>query len=391
MPTSLDSALQLLDHDVYGLSLRALATAFAIVFASLLLRRLVVGGVLGAFHRWAEKTEREWDEQLIAAVRAPLEAAVVVYGVWLAARVFLVQADLADLAVAFDTVRRVGLLLIAGWAVFRIVAVVDRTLRQRAADPDDPFDLGLVPLFTNSGRIVAVMVFGTMIAQELGYSVGGLVASLGLGGAAVALASRDAVANLFGFVMIMVDKPFSVGDWIRGDSFEGVVEEIGFRSTRIRTFGKTVENIPNNVMANANVENMDRRRDAHLNVRRIKMTIGVTYSTTTAQMEGALEAIRTILREDEGVDRRMTMLVNFTDFGASSLDIFIYYFSNRADWAYYLAVRERVNLKIMRALEDLGLSFAFPSQSLYVEKMPDDFGRVAGEAGRDVAREDLPR
>jgi MscS family membrane protein len=221
-----------------------------------------------------------------------------------------------------------------------------------------------------------------VIAQNLGYSVAGLIASLGLGGAAIALASQDTIANLFGSVMILADKPFKVGDWVKGDGFEGIVEEIGFRSTRIRTFAQTVENVPNKLLASVRVENVDRRRDPGLNVRRVEMNVGVTYRTTAEQMERTLEAIRSILKEDPGVDQRMFQLVSFTDFGDSALTIYLYYFSDKADWAYHLGVRERVNLKIMRALEELGVQVAFPTRSIYIESVPRELRPEAPPAGR---------
>jgi MscS family membrane protein len=361
-----------LAFEIYGVSLATIATGFAIVLVTLALRRAIAGVIERWVHKLAERSASTWDDTFVAAVRPPLEGAILLYGLWMATRVMVLPLESSDLVETVDGARGVGMLLLAAWAVFRGVNMVDDTLRRRATDPDLNFDLSLVPLVTTSLRILVVLVFGTMIAHNLGYSVGGLVASLGLGGAAVALASRDAVANLFGFVMILVDKPFKVGDWIRGGDFEGVVEEVGLRSTRIRTFEKTIESIPNNLLANVWVENMDRRKDFGLNVRRINQTIGVTYSTTPAQIRDALDGIRRILREDEGVDQRMTQLVRFTDFADSSLSIFVYYFADKADWDYYLAVRERVNLAIMELFAELGIDFAFPSRSVYLQSLPAD-------------------
>ena len=263
-------------------------------------------------------------------------------------------------------------LLISSWGVWRLLSVFDEILKTKAKDPEHWLDIGIVPLIGMSLRILVMITAGIVIAQNLGYSVSGLVASLGLGGAALALASKDTIANLFGSLMIVIDKPFKVGDWIKGSGFEGVVEEIGFRSTRIRTFGKTIENIPNNLLANIKVENMDRRKDEGLNVRRIKMNVGVDYGVNADKMELILAGLKEILKNDEGVDQRMTQLVRFTDFGESTLDIFLYYFADSADWDYYLSVRERVNMKIMRLLESHGASLAFPSQSIYLESVPGE-------------------
>jgi MscS family membrane protein len=355
-------AQAVLEQEIAGISVRTGAVAFLILFFALGLRRIITNVVARGLLRLTARTSEEWDDEVVAAAQTPMEVAIVLWGVWAAARVLMLPLELEGLVGTLDAARNVAFVALAGWAVLRLVAVVENALRRRAADPESLFDIGLVPVIIATARILTVLVFATVIAGNLGYSVTGLVASLGLGGA---------VANLFGFFMILLDRPFRVGDWIKGDGFEGTVEEIGFRSTRIRTFAKTVENIPNNVMANAYVENMDRRRDPGLNVRRVSMTVGVTYATTPEQMEAVVEALRAMLAEDEGVDNRMTQFVYFTDFGASSLDIFLYYFTTRADWAFFLEVRQRVNLKILRILREQGLEIAFPSRSLYVESLPD--------------------
>lgn len=357
--------------EFHGISLRTAAAAFTVLFLALLFRRVISNVIAKGLLKLAARTRYEWDDEIVAALQSPMEAVVVIWGIWMASRVLLLPLEMEELVAQLSTARTVLVLLVVAWAAFRLVAVGERALRKRANQPDNLFEVGLVPVVVAALRIFVVLIFSTVIASSLGYSVTGLAASLGLGGAALALASRDAIANLFGFFMILLDRPFRVGDWIKGSGFEGVVEEIGFRSTRIRTFGKTVENIPNNLMANAYVENMDRRRDAGLNVRRISMTVGVTYATTPDQMETVIGELRKMLDEDPGVSSAMTKLVYFTEFGASSLDIFFYYFSNRADWAYYLEVRQRVNLQIMRILAKHGLEVAFPSQSVYLESLPD--------------------
>jgi MscS family membrane protein len=167
---------------------------------------------------------------------------------------------------------------------------------------------------------------------------------------------------MFGSVTIFTDRPFQVGDWIKASGVEGYVEDVGFRSTRIRTFDKTLVSVPNSKLAGNTIENMDARP-----VRRVKMTVGVTYETKSDQMRKAVEAVREILRSHQGIWQDY-WLVYFTDFGASSLDIFIYYFTKSKVWAEYLEVRQDVNLKIMSKLEEMGLEIAFPSQTVYLKK-----------------------
>jgi len=199
------------------------------------------------------------------------------------------------------------------------------------------------------------------VVQLLGYSVSSLLAGLGIGGLAVALALQDTLSNFFGSIFIFVDRPFRVGDMVRIDDVEGTVEEIGFRSTRIRTWPATLVSIPNKTVAESVVDNWSK-----MPKRRVFQTVGVTYETSADQMERAVAAIRKILEDDAGVDPEF-LVVRFEDFGASSLDIRVAYFTKATDYAGYLETRERVNLAIMRALEQLGLSIAFPTHTVYFE------------------------
>lgn len=377
----MESLATILDLELAGVTVRHAGLALVILFATLLLRRIAVDVLLARLHRVFQRTAATWDDPMVETSRSPLRWLITLYGLWLAVRVIATPMDLPELREWLDDAGQIILLFVGAWWVFRLVDVVDVLLRERAADPNDWMDRGLVPLFVSSLRILVLLVSGLVIAQNLGYSVGGLIASLGLGGAAVALASQETIANLFGSVMILADKPFKVGDWIKGDGFEGIVEEIGFRSTRIRTFAQTVENVPNQLLASVRVENVDRRRDPGLNVRRVEMTVGVTYRTSADQMARTLETIRRILKEDPGVDPRMSQHVYFTEFGDSALNVFVYYFTNKADWAYHLGVRERVNLAIMRGLEELGVQVAFPSRSLYIESVPPELRPEATRAG----------
>ena len=160
--------------------------------------------------------------------------------------------------------------------------------------------------------------------------------------------------------MIILDRPFHIGDWIKAGEMEGVVEEIGFRSTKIRTFAKTQISVPNNIIANMALDNFSR-----MPKRRIKLNVGVTYETTPPQMQKAVQNIRQMLEKHPGIHQEF-MLVNFTDFGPSSLDILVYCFTVTTEWAEYLRVRQEIALNIMIILEEIGLEIAFPSQSLYL-------------------------
>jgi MscS family membrane protein len=194
---------------------------------------------------------------------------------------------------------------------------------------------------------------------------------LGIGGLAFALAAKDTVANLFGSFSLLADRTIRIGEWIIVNNVEGVVEDIGMRTTKIRSFGKSVITVPNHVIANNPIENFSRR-----GIRRIKMSIGLTYSTSTEQITNIVDDIKTMLQTHEGISHNDTLLVNFESFGDSSLNIFIYTFTNTANWENYLRIREDINLKIMKIVEKHGSSFAFPSQSIYLESMPESNNMV---------------
>jgi MscS family membrane protein len=218
--------------------------------------------------------------------------------------------------------------------------------------------------------LIAAIGLGAIL-QVWGINVTALVASLGIGGLAFALAAKDTIANLFGSFSLLADKTIRIGEWIIVNGVEGVVEDIGMRTTKIRSFGKSIITVPNHVIANNPIENFSRR-----GIRRIKMNIGLTYDTTTDQITNIVNEIKTMLNTHEGISHNDTLLVNFESFGDSSLNIFIYTFTNTANWEDYMKIREDINLKIMKIVEKNGSSFAFPSQSIYVESMPQNNNMV---------------
>jgi MscS family membrane protein len=197
--------------------------------------------------------------------------------------------------------------------------------------------------------------------KSLGVDVGAVLTGLGIGGLAVAFAAQDTIANLFGSFVVVLDHPFRVGDYVRIGAAEGTVEDIGLRSTRLRSADRTLVVLPNKTAAAETIVNFTRMPQ-----RRIDQKLGLTYSTTPEQMEAVLADLRRILAEDPGVHQDF-IVVNFTDYNASSLDIAITYFTADPDFRRHLAVRERINLKIMRAVAARGLSFAFPTQTFHVE------------------------
>lgn len=215
---------------------------------------------------------------------------------------------------------------------------------------------------------IIIIALGLMsLLQIWDINVSGFVASLGLGGLAFALAAKDAAANIFGSVAIIADKAISVGEWIEVDGIEGIVMDIGMRTTKIRSFQNAIITMPNQIIANTKIINYSRRKE-----RRIKARIGLTYSTSSTQLQKILKDIKEMLKSHDGVAQNSTMLVNFDRFEESNLSIFLYFFTNTSNWEKYLSIKEELNLNIIRIVEDNRAEFAFPSQTIYIENTNKD-------------------
>jgi MscS family membrane protein len=376
---SINTALDFATERIFlGISLRQYILAFLAIFFALLLRKLVTSLVLRTLKRFAARTATNLDDMLIDAVGPPIAFGFVIAGLYVAAVVLTLPSEPVNVR-GFSFQFLSALIIIdVTWLVIRVIDSTSRFFSTLAGKTESKLDDQLIPVLRKSLKTFVGVIAFLFLAQNLGYSVASLLAGLGIGGLAVALAAQDTLSNFFGSLTILVDRPFAVGDWIEIDGNEGVVEEIGFRSTRIRTFAKTQISIPNSVLANSAINNWSR-----MPIRRVKMVVGVTYDSSAEHMERAVEGIRSILRDHARVYQDF-FLVNFTDFGASSLDIFVYYFTKTTVWGDYLGVRQDINLRIMRLLENLGMEVAFPSRTVYLKS--DDQGEDTDETRRQTAK-----
>lgn len=341
---------------------RALAFLLTVAFVWVA-RRIIMRLTLRVLGVLTRKTENSLDDRIIEALDPPIGYFLVALGAYVSLLWFRLTPAIRDFA---DSAYRLAAITIVAWALLRMVGVLTDILARIAARTESDLDDYLVPLVSRVLRVVIIAMAIVIVLQELGFNVAGVLAGLGVGGLAFALAAQDTVANWFGALMIYTDRPFEVGDWIKTGELEGVVEDVGLRSTKVRTFSKTVVSVPNRALANDVIENFSR-----MPKRRVYFRLGVTYGTTPAMMEETLERIRDILRSHADVDQEF-WLVKFSDFDDSALTIMIYYFTCTTDWDEYLSIRQDVNLKIMHSLAEIGVSVAFPSRSIYVENPDPD-------------------
>ncbi len=314
------------------------------------------------FENWlrriAAKTSWEIDDRMIPAMRGPMSWFVFVLGMFVALTVLSFSPEW-DKAIVLGF--KAATMTVVFWGLLRVVDVLAETMTRLAKDRNSNVH-GFIPLIQKAVRTFLFVIAVILVVQNLGYSVSSLLAGLGIGGLAVALAAQETLGNFFGSISLVADRPFKVGDWIQvGNKVDGNVEEIGMRSTKVRTWSKSLMSIPNKVLASEIIENWSK-----MPKRRVKQYIAVTYSTPADTMHDLVEDIRQLLREDEGVQQDF-ILVNFTDFAESSLQILVYYFTSTTAWLKYMDIRQRINIKIMKAIEARGASMAFPTRSLQFE------------------------
>ena len=256
--------------------------------------------------------------------------------------------------------------LIFIYAVFKIfLKVIDYIgliLKQRAALTENKMDDQLIPFATEIGRIL-VIIFALffVLGNVFGINITALATGLGIGGIAIAMASKESLENLLGSFTIFFDRPFTVGDVVKAGNVTGMVEKVGFRSTRIKTFDKSVVTVPNKKMIDAELDNLGLRP-----VRRVKFHVGLTYSTTTEQIKKIVSEIQEMINSHEKTNEEGK--VRFQEFGASSLDILILYYVNSPKWEDLIDVKEDINYKIMDIVKKHNSDFAFPSTSVYLHQ-----------------------
>ena len=253
------------------------------------------------------------------------------------------------------------ILITVFWTLLRVVDYIGDRLKFKAQKTESKVDDQLIPFAIEIGKVL-IVIFGVLILLSNVFSVDvtALAAGLGVGGVAVALASKESLENLLGSFTIFLDKPFQVGDIITIGNITGKVEKVGFRSTRVRTFDKSVVTVPNKNLVIAELDNLGVRP-----VRRVKINIGLTYSTTVDQIKEIVNDIQKLIDDHEQTNQDGK--VRFLNFGASSLDVMVLYFVNSPDWDILVDTQQEINFKIIEIVKKHGSDFAFPTTSVYLE------------------------
>lgn len=337
-----------------------ISQVFIIVFLALM-GDFVQRRVIKHIGRQLEKTKNPWDDATLIALRRPLSFLIWVVGLSIAAEITSQQME-PSFGNFIEPTRNVAVILAITWFLVGFIREAEANLIARHKANDELVDVTTMDAIAKLVRLSVIITAGLVILQTLGFSISGVLAFGGVGGIAVGFAARDLLANFFGGLMIYLDRPFSVGDWIRSPDreIEGTVERIGWRLTIIRTFDKRPLYVPNSIFANIAVENPSRMTN-----RRIYETIGIRYSDVE-KMEAITADVKSMLHQHPDIDNSLTLMVNFVTFAASSINFFIYTFTKTTDWVEFHKIKQDVLLKIENIISSHDAEIAFPTSTVHV-------------------------
>lgn len=350
-------------NGVGGVDIGQAINALLILLAFFILRGLIAKFLIGWLRRMAASTEWRIDDYVVDAIAPPLRAIPVVFGIFVATNYMKFDGLIETVT---ENVTRTLIVIVIFWALMRAIGPLSRTFVKL----EEILSRELVEWIMKALRVAVVLVGVATVLQIWGIEIGPIIAGAGLFGVAVALGAQDLFKNLIAGILILGEKRFRKGDWIKVEGIvEGTVEAIGFRSTVIRRFDQAPVMVPNAQLSDTAVTNF-----SDMTYRRIFWHIGVEYSTTIEQLSEIREGIATYIEENKDFVKpsEASTFVRIDRFNDSSIDILVYCFTYTKVWGEWLEIKEKLAYKIMDIVHGAGSGFAFPSTSLYVESLPSD-------------------
>ncbi len=338
----------------YGNTVQEWAISAVVIILSIAVGKMIYWLFSNVVRRMTAKTETKLDDILIDMVEEPLVVTLILAGIWFGLSLLNLPESL-DVFIA-NVIQFLIVMMIA-WLIVRLLdAIFENILIPLSDKTEGDLDDQLLPILRKGTRIAVWTMAAIIGLNNAGYDVAALIAGLGIGGLALAMAAKDTVSNVFGGFTIFTDKPFTINDRVKISGFDGTIKEIGVRSTRLVTLeGRTVT-IPNATFSDTPIENVSWEPS-----RKIKLVLGLTYDTTPENMKKAMDILHDIAQNQEGLEDKRTVF--FSGFGDSAMEItFIYYISKGASIA---GVQNDINMAILTRFNAEGLEFAFPSQTLY--------------------------
>ncbi len=333
-------------------AIQVFAVVLITVFANFFVKRFLAKVLIRL-----NRTRTQWDDIIVKAMSRPLNWIVWLIGLSFAADIIYLETG-SPIFTAANSIRDVGILFCLTWFLLGLI----RGAEQEFARKSDQVDRHTAEAIGKLVRLAIIITSGLVILQTLGFSISGVLAMGGIGGIAVGFAAKDLLANFFGGLVVYLDRPFTVGDWIRSPdrNIEGTVERIGWRVTVIRNFESQPVYVPNSVFTNIVVENPSRMSN-----RRIYETFGLRYSDLSS-MDDIVDEVKAMLVAHEEIDAEKTMIVNFNEFADSSVDFFIYTFTKTTEWIKFHQIKQDVMLKVAGIVEANQAEMAFPTSTLHL-------------------------
>lgn len=340
--------------------------SIGILLLFLFLRKIFINYVYAIILRLSKKSPTELFTYILTAFEKTFQYIFVIIGIYVAADYFPYMEQSNEL---FIQLIRSGLVVSIAIGLYHLA---DQTsvFFAKINDRGKVYLDNIISSFLSRIlRFVVVAISIAIVADIFGFNVNGFVAGLGLGGLAFALAAQDAISNLFGGFVIVTEKPFILDDWIDSPSVEGIVEDITFRSTKIRTFDDALVSVPNATLVNEPITNWSK-----MGKRGISFDLCITYDTPADKIESFTTSIDTLLNEDAEIHKE-TIFVRMNEYGENGINIMFYFFTKTTAWGEYLKVRERINYEILNMLHENDIEIAVPSRKLYTEKEEIDLER----------------
>jgi len=330
------------------------------LIGAVLLRRVATTIIFNQLKKLAAKTETTLDDKLFPALEAPVATFIMLVGIFSALQVLKLSAH-TDLFIGYGVT--VSFSLAIFWGLLCALGVLLDHAHEVALERQ--MSVAAFMPWIKKSLVAMFVVLGLLLTvQSLGYNVSAILSGLGIGGLAFALAAQDTIANLFGSIVVAIDQPFKLGETVKIGAHVGTVEDIGLRSTKLRLVDKSLIIIPNKTVSSEAIVNLSR-----FTGRRVEQVLALTYATKPAQLEALVQEIGDLIRREAEVNPTSVM-VYFRDLSPSSVDLWLVYVAQDADFQKYMALRQRLNLAFMRAVEAKGLAFAFPKWTVYATTTP---------------------
>ncbi len=344
----------ILTKTYYGNTIGTYMLSFMLIIASVVLARVAYWAIGHVIKRLTRRTKNRLDDILVDMLEEPVVFAIVIIGIWFSLKLLHTSETTQTV---ISTAYYILIVFDVAWFLSRVLdALIKRYIVPLVQHTESKLDDQLLPII-QKGMKIALWVMALLIAlNNAGYNVGAVLASLGIGGIAFAMAAKDTIANLFGSFTIFMDKPFTVGERVLLNGYDGFVREIGVRSTRLETLNGRMVTLPNSQVANECIENISSEPS-----RKITLDLGLTYDTSHEDMQKAMEILRQIVQENDHTEEKV--VTAFTAFNDFALNIRLIYYISKGNSVF--GVQTEVNLEILRRFNEAGLEFAFPTQTIY--------------------------